>query len=773
MKHNFLCLLSAAALAATGATAFVAGPQIAKHAETSVSITENKPVGPNGTTSEYIPAERTESPEKAQNTWVEIQIDNFTHPEYETSSVTLISPDGEWSLRKSLMDDDGFGILDNVPVGDYVVVGFFKHLNQYGNSDCSVYVVKENYNTSDGMITLDPLTATQEIRLTAFTPEGLQVKLPKMTTEGTSAADQQTVVLEEGTVQEINARTTLYHPEIGELYWNGTINMADWQPSPLNPKAQPYDYRVLINPGLENILVNTRYLCAVQDQSPLWISVTQLGTNSGNQFNEPGKYILFDNKIEHTGLAGYEMELSGYPLVDKPYSFYTNTFFKGKEIKGVGNQYADPTGLGVQYCSNGVLESKGFSPIFYSQLTDATVAFRADTTVLADGRLNITTYSKNANTGSAYSVIDNQGVFRKVPLAYSAFYGGETTPADIFYRTPAAFAQQPGQVIDPAGSTPAYFASMPMMPVSTRNQNRVPIFNNQYRGNANEVVGAFASFNDVTITRNGQDARYYPEEWNGIFQTGFYGWCVDQYNKGIETNGLYHIVFDTPQPIDTLMGNLNVQLDFTATADPFTLPGIQFLQSRDKQGLVKWQFDYPEEVVINIMAGNYLWNDVPGNLNAAINGWYTPEGNLEPTLEISPFGKNDWTALQLSKTDEATPCFAPVYTAGLEGYDGASENLCFDLRISMTNEAGNSVLQTISPYIRVSSMSGINSPAVSDAAMALRLNNGFLSASGTIEIFTLQGIRVAASEESFDTTLLPAGLYIARSAGSALKFNVK
>lgn len=68
---------------------------------------------------------------------------------------------------------------------------------------------------------------------------------------------------------------------------------------------------------------------------------------------------------------------------------------------------------------------------------------------------------------------------------------------------------------------------------------------------------------------------------------------------------------------------------------------------------------------------------------------------------------------------------------------------------------------------------GVGSIAAAGAQGNISFDGSTLSAAGTIELFNLQGVRVAVAQGSLSTEGLAAGMYIARAAGSTAKISIR
>ncbi len=77
-------------------------------------------------------------------------------------------------------------------------------------------------------------------------------------------------------------------------------------------------------------------------------------------------------------------------------------------------------------------------------------------------------------------------------------------------------------------------------------------------------------------------------------------------------------------------------------------------------------------------------------------------------VEYAPMGTDEWNALEVSCNDEwSSANFGYFYEASMGQVTEHSPNGWYDLKVTLTDEAGNLQEQTISPAFKINTLSGI------------------------------------------------------------------
>lgn len=94
------------------------------------------------------------------------------------------------------------------------------------------------------------------------------------------------------------------------------------------------------------------------------------------------------------------------------------------------------------------------------------------------------------------------------------------------------------------------------------------------------------------------------------------------------------------------------------------------------------------------------------------------------------------------------------------------------MRISLTDAAGNTCSELISPAFKADAPAGIKD--IRGEQQGIAFDGSKISATGMIEVYGIAGNRAAVSADgSLDTTSLAPGVYIVRAEGKVGKIVVR
>lgn len=183
-------------------------------------------------------------------------------------------------------------------------------------------------------------------------------------------------------------------------------------------------------------------------------------------------------------------------------------------------------------------------------------------------------------------------------------------------------------------------------------------------------------------------------------------------------------------------------------ADCFT-PSLAMLQTRNSNGMITNMFDKVSDAAVQFSAGDF---------NRTRNS-FIQAPLAEVKLEQALHGTDAFTSVEIAEETELSKTvsgFGDYYRGKLSDVEYDGDNLLIDLRITLIDEAGNSMVQTISPAIGVGKFDAIDS---------IYADNGNLK--GEFDAYNLNGVCVARAVSS--TSQLAPGFYILRGANITRK----
>lgn len=163
------------------------------------------------------------------------------------------------------------------------------------------------------------------------------------------------------------------------------------------------------------------------------------------------------------------------------------------------------------------------------------------------------------------------------------------------------------------------------------------------------------------------------------------------------------------QTIDGLQGRTEAYLYWDENQEDCYPPMLTMMQFRDAStGMITDRFDQASDAKV-ILSGNDF------NVRIINEDTYPQvlfdEAPAEMKLEWRSTGadaEEEWTQLELTDLDYDIHGFGRMYEASLKSVDGVSPSGWFDVKISMVDEAGNNMHQTISPAFKIMNSVSVN-----------------------------------------------------------------
>ncbi len=156
--------------------------------------------------------------------------------------------------------------------------------------------------------------------------------------------------------------------------------------------------------------------------------------------------------------------------------------------------------------------------------------------------------------------------------------------------------------------------------------------------------------------------------------------------------------------VDGLAGSNKSQVHYLAGAEDQTPPTMTMLHFKGDNGDVTDRFVSADEGVLEFTAGDFNMLFTPQNAQ------YFDRQMLETVIvSYSPYGEDNWNELSVEEVPENYwPTMGEFYTASLSSVTGEALNGWFDLKIRLTDAAGNWQEQVISPAFRINDLAYSN-----------------------------------------------------------------
>ena len=152
------------------------------------------------------------------------------------------------------------------------------------------------------------------------------------------------------------------------------------------------------------------------------------------------------------------------------------------------------------------------------------------------------------------------------------------------------------------------------------------------------------------------------------------------------------------------MPSMNVTHVMSDMNNPdYIFPTLRALQFRNSEGQVTDRFNTADEGKMMFTAVDYAFP-----INVEQGTFATLLQPVNAQVEYAPMGSEEWIPLEINRNDEwSSTNFGYFYEATLAQVTEHSPNGWFDLKVTLTDEAGNLQEQTISPAFKINTMSGI------------------------------------------------------------------
>lgn len=263
-------------------------------------------------------------------------------------------------------------------------------------------------------------------------------------------------------------------------------------------------------------------------------------------------------------------------------------------------------------------------------------------------------------------------------------------------------------------------------------------------------------------------------KYNGVFQDipggSVYDWAEQWAQSEHEPGKLTYIFTDNNFSIDGIAGSNVCEVSFTEGTEDAEPPTVQRIMFRTSDGNVTNRFEEVAGATVTIVGGDFIRNRESVNTGAyPMTFTYYTFADVECTAEYAPNGTSDFNPMTLEVDPDKffMPGFGEYATGVLSQVCVESANGWYDLRVSLTDNAGNTQVQTISPAFKIEKLSGINTVECVSSTTVLVENNRIVSTDGSaVEVYDIVGARIPNDN-------LRAGIYIAKTADKCVKVQVK
>lgn len=581
-------------------------------------------------------------------------------------------------------DNKSFGEAQ-IPAGEYDLM-FWGSSEEEPYYYC-IYGAEGVSLTEDGVFTVDFPKCTEFVKFESTLPDGSR---GRMELENLDTGE----IVEPGNI----------HMGLWTLYAFIGNQLIDWQSGFMErgmfDDGWEFDSEdggnVLVNPGLERIaLVQYRELVGSEGNNGVYYaSIPVIPARGGIFTNSPADYAEFDNKI-------YMGDDSDSEKINTP-ALYVTTVFNGSTVginsTSINPDYADyglelwpaadkywigddseaaRLGIGF-YPSPAVIEAWGYA---FGSEDDAALGIISNPVINDNGEArqlavpNTFNSISKINMYNLYSNLDGEFVWKTNP--WFSVYAADRTIEDG-NAVPILVAEQ------------CWYTQTAAEEYGLRS-----VLYHNYKGRNGEGRTIDFLGEKVNVKINGVDRdmseiptihmmKLAPEDRYGI-------WDVDFSNEFKLSDGM--------------KGSNTTTIHFDDKGEDVCAPTIQMLQTFDQEGKVTDRFEKLSEANLVIAGGDFT----PYYIESRhMESFSVSECDIK--VECAIHGEENWKELECKENEArfSMPGWGYYWEVALDGIETPAADTWYDLRITLTDEAGNYQRQTLSPVFRVAADTGIN-----------------------------------------------------------------
>lgn len=236
-------------------------------------------------------------------------------------------------------------------------------------------------------------------------------------------------------------------------------------------------------------------------------------------------------------------------------------------------------------------------------------------------------------------------------------------------------------------------------------------------------------------------------------------WAADSHTPGKMTARFVNRNVKIGLDNDSIFGTNVVEVAYTEGSNDMCAPTVQHLQFSNAEGKITDHVGNGEAITIKIAAG-----DANGN---GIRFSYTDAKEIK--VEYAPNGVNRFAVIPVNVMANASSTQVwTVYGATLSNIM-PSNNGCYDLRITLKDQAGNTSVQTLSPAFYMGETQSVETAVADKGSAVMEGNTLIVNGYGidpSVQIYNVAGAMLLNAKGAYiDCSQLAAGLYIVRVNG--------
>ncbi len=666
----------------------------------------------------------------------------YDETQYSPSSVYVYDPTSEFASNEYF---EGGDIVMSVPKGGCYDVCVASWINS-GELGQLSYVIKEQLQVDENMeIVIRPADATKHIRFESVLPNGEEMKFSTFDASGEQ-------LISEGNCDAFFCNYYICLLGFGSVANNIHMNsIGNLQNSDGTFTQRERDADIYINEGISDRYGVFQSRILKKDGVFYFHRLKAKGGGQEVVRNNPNDYV---KHVEHFNTSPLGETSTSHYNAFGTMDYVTGESMWGWTVVGAPTQIKD--GNAVYYIDN-PKDSDQENGVFHSLVYPAYTDYVYE---IVGERPDGVQYTEEVRVNTmGLPIFTNNGEVDYVNEGYDYLFriDGEMGKEVTFAHPAFSYSEKE--------RTGVYGNSCPINVLVSENYFDEYVGGKLFRifpypvGRLGEVRNTDLETMKMSVKYNGEEVANDFSKWYEFC----FNWAKEKHPDGeIDATFVNHNV-----RVDGVEGTNTTRVTFDQRREDWTAPTLQMLHFKNTSGMVTDRFDFPSDGILEFAGGDF---------NCQFNEAGKKYFDCKPqTVEVcySPYGRDAWQPLAVDEIPDlfSRPAFGYFYRGSLANVKGVSDNGWFDLKIALTDEAGNKQEQIISPAFKIGDGASVNS--VRSHSVDSYYTGGKLYVKAdypvSMKLYSMDGVQVMSNVDApsvMDMSTLPTGMYVVELTGA-------